>query len=126
MDELYTLDLHQALSLLEQGEISSLELTQSHLNRIEAVDGRIKAYLSVGAEQALAQARRADTDRAQGRAGLLCGAPLGLKDLLCTTELPTTCGSKMLEHFVAPYNATVVEKLLEAGWPLSAFLVACS
>ncbi len=115
MDELYTLDLHQALSLLEQGEISSLELTQSHLNRIEAVDGRIKAYLSVGAEQALAQARRADTDRAQGRAGLLCGAPLGLKDLLCTTELPTTCGSKMLEHFVAPYNATVVEKLLEAG-----------
>ncbi|MDO5674301.1 MAG: Asp-tRNA(Asn)/Glu-tRNA(Gln) amidotransferase subunit GatA [bacterium] len=115
MDELYTLDLHQALSLLEQGEISSLELTQSHLNRIEAVDGRIKAYITVGAEQALAQAKRADADRAQGRAGLLCGAPLGLKDLLCTTELPTTCGSKMLKHFVAPYNATVVEKLQAAG-----------
>ena len=115
MNELYTLDLHQALSLLEQGEISSVELTQSHLNRIEEVDGRIKAYLSVGADQALQQARRADADRAQGRAGLLCGAPLGLKDLLCTTELPTTCGSKMLEHFVAPYNATVVEKLLNTG-----------
>lgn len=115
MDDLHTLDLHQALTLLERGEVSSLELTQACLNRIDAVDDRIKAYISVGAEQALSQARRADTERSQGRAGLLCGAPLGLKDLICTTELPTTCGSKMLEHFVAPYNATVVEKLLAAG-----------
>lgn len=115
METLYSLGLQQALTLLNQGEISSVELTRSLLQRIEEVDGRIKAYLSVGAEQALDQARRADTERAQGRAGLLCGAPLGLKDLFCTTELPTTCGSRMLEHFIAPYNAAVVEKLLAAG-----------
>ena len=115
MEALHTLGLQQALNLLEQGAISALELTQAHLERIEAVDDRIKAYLSVGAEQALTQARRADKERSQGRAGLLCGAPLGLKDLLCTTDLPTTCGSRMLEHFVAPYNATVVDKLLQAG-----------
>ncbi len=115
MEALHTLSLHQALDLLEQGAISALELTQAHLERIAAVDGRIKAYLSVGAEQALTQARSADKERAQGRAGLLCGAPLGLKDLFCTTDLPTTCGSRMLEHFIAPYNATVVDKLRKAG-----------
>lgn len=112
---LYSLGLHEALSLLEKREISSFELTEAHLARIEAVDGRIKAYLSVGAEQALDQARRADALRAKDEAGLLCGAPLGLKDLLCTKELPTTCGSRMLEHFISPYNATVVDKLLDAG-----------
>ncbi len=115
MEALYALGLQQALDLLETGAISSLELTQAHLQRIEAMDGRIKAYLAVGAEEALEQARRADADRARGRAGLLCGAPLGLKDVLCTTSLPTTCGSRMLEHFIAPYNATVVDKLLHAG-----------
>ena len=74
---LYSLGLHEALSLLEKREISSFELTEAHLARIEAVDGRIRAYLSVGAEQALDQARRADALRAKDEAGLLCGAPLG-------------------------------------------------
>lgn len=115
MEALYALGLQQALNLLETGAISSLELTQAHLQRIEAVDDRVRAYLAVGAEQALEQARRADAARARGEAGLLCGAPLGLKDALCTTTLPTTCGSRMLEHFIAPYNATVVDKLLDAG-----------
>lgn len=115
MNALHTLGLSEALNLLAKGEISALELTRAHLARIEAVDGRVRAFLAVGAEQALDAAKRADADRRAGRAGLLCGAPLGLKDLLCTRDLPTTCGSRMLENFVAPYNATVVEKLLQAG-----------
>ena len=115
MNALHTLGLAEALNLLESGEISAVELTRAHLDRIEAVEGRVKAYISVGADQALAAAERADAERRAGRAGLLCGAPIGLKDLLCTTELPTTCGSKILENFVAPYNATAVEKLLAQG-----------
>lgn len=115
MNALHTLGLAEALNLLEKGEITALELTEAHLARIEAVDGRVKAYLAVGAEQARQAAKEADKARQAGQAGLLCGAPLGLKDLLCTRELPTTCGSRILEHFVAPYNATVVDKLLAEG-----------
>ena len=100
MNALHTLGLSEALNLLAKGEISALELTRAHLARIEAVDGRVRAFLAVGAEQALDAAKRADADRRAGRAGLLCGAPLGLKDLLCTRDLPTTCGSRMLENFV--------------------------
>ena len=115
MNALHTLGLAEALHLLDKGEISALELTAAHLDRINAVDRRVKAYLSVGVEQALSAAQRADEDRKAGRAGLLCGAPLGLKDLICTTDLPTTCGSRMLENFMSPYDATVTERLRAQG-----------
>ncbi len=115
MDTLYTLGLHEALTLLKQGEITSLALTESVLGRIEAVEPRVKAYLVINAEKARDQARIADQDWAKGRARQLCGLPLGIKDLLCTTDFPTTCGSRMLENFIAPYEATVVEKLRQAG-----------
>jgi aspartyl-tRNA(Asn)/glutamyl-tRNA(Gln) amidotransferase subunit A len=85
------------------------------LERIDTVEPTVRAFLSLDREGAIAQAEAADTARAAGRGGPLCGLPLALKDVLCTTDLPTTCGSRMLEHFVAPYDATVVSRLRQAG-----------
>jgi len=113
--ELYALTLHEAASLLEQGEVSSVALTESVLGRIEAVEPKVQAYLALDQEGALRQAEQADLNRKNGQVGPLCGIPLAIKDVLCTTSMPTTCGSRILEHFVAPYNATVVTKLADAG-----------
>ncbi|MBC2601878.1 Asp-tRNA(Asn)/Glu-tRNA(Gln) amidotransferase subunit GatA [Puniceicoccus vermicola] len=102
--------------LLADGEISSVDLTTACLNRIEAVDGSVKAFLSVDREDALAQARASDERRAQGKSlGPLDGIPLALKDIVAVTGQPLTCASKMLENFVSPYDATSVEKLKAAG-----------
>lgn len=113
--ELYALTLHEAASFLEQGEVSSVALTESVLGRIEAVEPKVQAYLALDQEGALRQAKQADLNRKNGQAGPLCGIPLAVKDVLCTTSMPTTCGSRILENFVAPYNATVVTKLADAG-----------
>jgi aspartyl-tRNA(Asn)/glutamyl-tRNA(Gln) amidotransferase subunit A len=111
----YELTIAQAKRQLVAGSLSSRELTQSCLDRIEAVDGKIKAFLVVNSEQALLQADEADKMRVHGEAASLCGIPLSIKDLLCTKGVATTCGSRMLEHFVPPYDATVVEKLKGQG-----------
>jgi len=113
--ELYALTLHEAAGLLDQGEVSSVGLTEAVLARIEAVEPKVQAYLALDQEGALRQAERADLKRKKGQAGPLCGIPLAIKDVLCTTSMPTTCGSRILENFVAPYDATVVTQLAEAG-----------
>ena len=113
--EPYSLTLHEACQLLDSGDITSLALTESILARIDAVEDRVRAYLALDREGALRQAEQADLQRDQGRSGPLCGLPLAVKDVLCTTALPTTCGSRMLEHFIAPYDATVINRLKEAG-----------
>ncbi len=112
--ELSSLTLHEARHLLETGEITALTLTESILNRIDAIEDKVRAYLSLDREGALRQAEQADRLRRQGQAGPLCGLPLAIKDVLCTTTLPTTCGSRMLEHFIAPYDATVIARLKAA------------
>ncbi len=111
----YEFTISQALKTMEKGDLSSVELTKSCLERINTVEERVSAFITVDSEGALIQAEQADKKRKDGKAGMLCGIPLSVKDLLCTRGLKNTCGSKMLENFVAPYDATVVEKIRQAG-----------
>ncbi len=105
-------ELSQALS---SGEISSVELTRSYLDRINKYNEELNAYITVCEDSALAQAKTADEKRAGGDSSPLLGVPLAHKDIFCTNGVTTTCGSRMLHNFVAPYDATVVEKFNNAG-----------
>lgn len=105
----------QLAAALKSGELSSRELTSHFLQRIEQADGTLNSFITVTAEQALDQAEAADNARAAGKASKLTGIPFALKDIFCTQGVKTSCGSKMLDNFIAPYNATVVEKLNAAG-----------
>jgi aspartyl-tRNA(Asn)/glutamyl-tRNA(Gln) amidotransferase subunit A len=99
--------------------ISSVEVTQAHLDRIGAVDGQVHAYLHVDAEGALATARDVDARRATGeRLDHLAGVPIAVKDVMTTRGVPTTAGSRMLEGWIPPYDSTVVAKLRAAGLPI--------
>lgn len=101
-------------------EVSSVEVTQAHLDRIDAVDSDLHAFLHVGAEAALEAASRVDAtlDAGEAPASPLAGVPLALKDVFTTTDAPTTCASRILEGYVAPYDATVTRKIREAGIPI--------
>ena len=114
-DGLYKLTIHEARTLLDQRELSSVELAQSYLERIERLEPRVKAYVRVTPEQALKQAQQADALIARGEALPLTGIPLQIKDNMCTRGVTTTCSSRMLESFVPPYSATVVERLEGQG-----------
>lgn len=100
---------------LARREFSSRELTQHFLDRIHRFDGELNSFVTVCAAQALQQADAADAMRAAGKAGLLTGIPLAQKDIFCTTGVKTSCGSKMLDNFIAPYNAAVIENFNAAG-----------
>ncbi|GAA0634388.1 Asp-tRNA(Asn)/Glu-tRNA(Gln) amidotransferase subunit GatA [Halomonas beimenensis] len=107
--------LTELAAALSAGEFSSRELTEHLLARIERHDGALNSFITVTAEQALAAADAADAARARGEAGPLTGLPLALKDIFCTRGVKTSCGSRMLDNFTAPYDAGVVEKLADAG-----------
>ena len=111
----YELTIEAAGELLQRGELSAQELTRSVLERIDAVDARVGAYLTVDRKGALDQARRADEMRTAGRATALTGIPLSIKDVICTRGLRTTCASRLLENFIPPYDAAVMERLHQAG-----------
>jgi aspartyl-tRNA(Asn)/glutamyl-tRNA(Gln) amidotransferase subunit A len=100
---------------LAQGEFSSVELTQHYLDRIKEKDGAINSFITVTEEQALSEAKAADNTRAEGRGSDWTGIPFAHKDIFCTESVKTTCGSKMLENFIAPYDATVVSNFKTAG-----------
>ncbi|MGA0840041.1 MAG: amidase, partial [Pseudomonadales bacterium] len=100
---------------LRSGAFSSLELTAYFLERIERLDQDLNSFATVTPERALAQAEAADVRFARGTATLLTGIPLAHKDLFCTAGVTTACGSRMLANFVAPYDATAVERLDAAG-----------
>jgi aspartyl-tRNA(Asn)/glutamyl-tRNA(Gln) amidotransferase subunit A len=102
---------------IHAGEVSAVEVTQAHLDRIAAIDHTVHAFLHVDTEGALAAARAVDDDVAAGRpvASPLAGVPLALKDVFATKGIPTTVGSRILEGWVPPYDATVTRKLREAG-----------
>ncbi|MBS1201707.1 MAG: glutamyl-tRNA(Gln) and/or aspartyl-tRNA(Asn) amidotransferase, subunit, partial [Chromatiaceae bacterium] len=100
---------------LRSGAYSSVELTRHFLDRIERLDPALNSFVTVAPERAIADAERADRDIAGGQAGPLTGIPIAHKDIYCTQGLRTSCGSRMLERFIAPYDATVVERLAAAG-----------
>ena len=113
--EPYELTIHEALQSMSAGELSSKELTESCLKRISEVEEDVQAFISLSGEHALAMADQADRNRANGDVGALCGVPLSIKDLLCTRDMKTTCGSNILAQFSPPYDASVVEKIKTQG-----------
>ncbi len=116
MSELYTLSIHEAGELLRQRKISSVELTQAHLDRIRTVEPKVKAFTLVTDDLAMKQAREAD-QRLANEENLhpLTGIPIAVKDVICTKNITTTAGSRMLENFKPPYDAAVMEHLHAAG-----------
>jgi len=112
---MHTHTLTELAAGLRAGKFSSVELVRAHLARIEASQPVLNAFISIAAEQALAAAAAADRDLAAGRGGPLAGVPIAHKDLFCTAGMRTSCGSRMLDNFVSPYDATVVAKLKSAG-----------
>ena len=100
---------------LKSKAFSSLELTESFLNRIDRLDPSINAFITVTPEKALAAAKAADVALSEGTAGPLTGIPIAQKDIFCTEGVRSSCGSKMLDQFISPYNATVVDRLNAAG-----------
>ena len=119
MTDITRLPAADLAAALASGDLSAADATQAHLDRIAEVDEGVHAYLHVAGESALATAREVDGRRAQGeQLHRLAGVPIAVKDVMTTTGMPTTCGSRMLEGWVPPYDATVVSKLKAAGMPI--------
>ena len=115
MTDLHRLSIREMTEGLKTAQFSSRELTQHYLDRIAKIDDRVQSYVTVTPEQALAQADAADGLLKSGMAGLLTGVPIAHKDIFCTQGIKTTAGSKMLDNFLSPYDATVVAKAKAAG-----------
>jgi aspartyl-tRNA(Asn)/glutamyl-tRNA(Gln) amidotransferase subunit A len=111
---LHALTIHELQEMLAKGQVSAVEVTRDVLERIEKVEDKVKAYISLDPELALQQAEAADKKLKEGTGGPLCGIPVSIKDVLSTDGMRTTCGSRILENFVPPYDATSVLKLKQA------------
>ena len=116
MNELVRKSAAELAAAVTAGEASAEEITTAHLERIAAVDDQVRAFLHVAAQDALAQARAVDRRRAAGeRLGSLAGVPVAVKDLFTTVGMPTTCGSKILDGWLPPYESTITQRLRDAG-----------
>lgn len=113
--KLNQLTIKQAIEKLDAGEITSVKLTQACLDRIKEIDGKVKALLTVCESEAIAEAKKADDRRANGEKGGLLGIPYIAKDNILTAGVRTTAASKILENYIAPFDATIIRKLKEAG-----------
>ncbi|MET4048490.1 MULTISPECIES: Asp-tRNA(Asn)/Glu-tRNA(Gln) amidotransferase subunit GatA [unclassified Rhodococcus (in: high G+C Gram-positive bacteria)] len=120
MTDLTALDASELASRIHSREVSAVEVTQAHLDRIDKVDGEFHAFLHVAGAGALVSAKEVDASLAAGDApaSALAGVPLALKDVFTTTDMPTTAASKILEGWISPYDSTVTSKLRAAGIPL--------
>ena len=112
---MHTKTIAELSQSLAAGECSSVELTQAYLDRIERLDGQVNGYITVTRDQALAAAQAADEAIRAGRGGPLTGIPLAQKDIFCTEGVKTSCGSRMLDNFISPYDATVIARFKQAG-----------
>ena len=116
MEGLLQKDIVELRDLLVKKEITSVELTRFYLERIKKNDGALQAYLKITEELAINMAEEADKRLAKGEGEMLTGIPLGIKDILCTRDMETTCASQILKGFIAPYDATVIRKLKQSGF----------
>src|SRR5580698_6385991 len=116
MDELITMTAAELSAAMAAGDVSADDVTEAHLDRIAAVDDRVKAFLHVAADDARTRAREVDARRKAGEPlGPLAGVPVAVKDLFTTVGMPTTCGSKILEGWRPPYESTITQRLRNAG-----------
>ena len=113
--DITALKIRDMRTMLDKKEISAAELTDAYLDRIDKTDGSLESYITVTADEAKAAAVKAQQVIDDGNAGVLTGIPLAIKDNICTDGIKTTCASRILENFVPPYNATVMEKLNAEG-----------
>src|SRR2546423_5797667 len=114
--ELTRMTAAELSAALDRKEVSATEVTQAHLDRIAAVDGKVHAFLHVAAGKALEQAKQIDDERRQGTVrSPLAGVPIAVKDVFTTAGMPTTCGSRILEGWHPPYDATITARLKQAG-----------
>lgn len=113
--ELNQLTIHELQEKIKNGETTAAQITESVFDRINAVEERVHSYIRLMRDEALVAAKKADEDIKKGDIKILTGIPIALKDIVCTKGINTTCGSHILHNFVPPYDATVVEKLRDAG-----------
>jgi len=117
--ELYSLGIHDLQRMLEKKEVSAVEVVSSVYGRIDAVEEKIKAYVTLTRKEAFERAAAADRDRSAGGAKALSGIPVAIKDNMCTKGITTTCSSKILRNFIPPYESTVTSRLKDSGYVLS-------
>jgi aspartyl-tRNA(Asn)/glutamyl-tRNA(Gln) amidotransferase subunit A len=108
--------LAELSTALETKKISSEELTQLYLDRCKKYNESLNCFITINEDEAIKKAKQADKQRAENKHTALTGIPVAQKDIFCTNGIKTSCGSKMLDNFIAPYDATVVEKMNDAGF----------
>jgi aspartyl-tRNA(Asn)/glutamyl-tRNA(Gln) amidotransferase subunit A len=113
--QLHELTIHELRGLLDRGEVTCREVVSALYKRINEVDSKVAAYISLSEEMAMGEARRWDQQGFRNNSSILAGVPLAVKDIICTKGIRTTCGSRILTNFIPPYDSTVARKLKEAG-----------